>query len=76
MDIMSNDKITEIISQRIIIPPHRFQHPSHWHYQLQEIKKYNSEAASNGIASIPNSTKIHSAILELAEQRMNNLYDQ
>jgi hypothetical protein len=37
-----------------------FENPSHWYYQLQEIKKHYCGPDSNGIIPIPDFIKIHS----------------
>jgi hypothetical protein len=51
-------------SWRIIRPPHDFEHPSRSYHQLQEIGKYESGQASNGITCIPNFVRIRTAVLE------------
>jgi hypothetical protein len=49
----------------IIIPPHNFVRPWRRIYQLYETEKYDSGLASNGMTSMKNFMRIHSAILEL-----------
>jgi hypothetical protein len=67
--IMCNDVITyaQVIMGNgvVILPPHVFDKPLRWYWQLKGIKIYGHGIGTNGVISIPNFMKICPLILEL-----------
>jgi hypothetical protein len=53
----------------LILPPHDFAHPSHWHYELNEIKNSGVWLYPNCIMSSTNFTKMHTTILEFSREK-------